>query len=87
LSSLCFITWSDNYRNIVSQPARDRWLDLYILEVRDDILKGLNKDFKMNNDVLAKAYYKRSKRLFDTKSHAAGKSTRQPENPQEKPSI
>ena len=46
--TLCFITWSDNYRNIVSQPGRDRWLDLYILEVRDDIIKGLNKDFKMN---------------------------------------
>ena len=40
--------WSDNYRNIVSQPGRDRWLDLYIQEVRDDIIKGLNKDSKMN---------------------------------------
>ena len=33
---------------MVSQPGRDRWLDLYIQEVRDDIIKGLNEDFKMN---------------------------------------
>jgi hypothetical protein len=38
----------DDNRNIVSQPGRDRWLDLYIQEVGDDIIKGLNKDFKMN---------------------------------------
>jgi hypothetical protein len=38
----------DDNRNIVSQPGRYRWLDLYIQEVGDDIIKGLNKDFKMN---------------------------------------
>ena len=29
-------------------PGRDRWLDMYIQEVKDDIIKGLNKNFKMN---------------------------------------
>ena len=28
--------------------GRDKWLDIYIKEVRDDIIKGLRKDFKMN---------------------------------------
>ena len=39
---------ADNYRIIVSQPGRDRWLDLYIQELRDDIIKELKKDSKMN---------------------------------------
>jgi hypothetical protein len=26
----------------------DRWLDIYVEQVRDDIIKGLSKDFKMN---------------------------------------
>jgi len=29
-------------------PGRDRWLDLYVQVVRDDIIKGLRKDFKIN---------------------------------------
>ena len=28
--------------------GRDRWLDMYVEQVRDDIIKGLSKDFKMN---------------------------------------
>jgi hypothetical protein len=29
--------------------GRDRWLDMYVEQVRDDIIKGLSKDFKMNS--------------------------------------
>jgi hypothetical protein len=29
-------------------PGRDCWLDLYVQVVRDDIIKGLRKDFKIN---------------------------------------
>ena len=28
--------------------GRDRWLDMYVEQVRDDIIKGLGKDFKLN---------------------------------------
>ena len=28
--------------------GRDCWLDMYVEQVRDDIIKGLSKDFKMN---------------------------------------
>ena len=37
------------------QPGRDRWLDLYIQEVRDDIIKELKKNFKMNNKARRKS--------------------------------
>ena len=29
--------------------GRDRWLDMYVEQVRDYIIKGLSKDFKMNS--------------------------------------
>ena len=28
--------------------GRDRWLDMYVEQVRDGIIKGLSKDFKVN---------------------------------------
>ena len=37
------------------QPGRDHWLDLYIQEVRDDIIKGLKIDCKMNNKARRKS--------------------------------
>ena len=29
-------------------PGRDRWLDIYVQVVQDDIIKGLRTYFKMN---------------------------------------
>ena len=42
---------TQNFKNRLDwtpNSGRDRWLDMYVEQVRDDIIKGLSKDFKMN---------------------------------------
>jgi hypothetical protein len=38
----------ENRLDWTPNSGRDRWLDMYVEQVRDDIIKGLSKDFKMN---------------------------------------